>query len=373
MSATLRIGTVWGIPIRLHWSLGIVYVFLTWSLAAVFFPAAYPELPGLALWLLAAATGGLFFGSILLHELGHARVALRNGLPVEEITLLIFGGVAQIGERARSPGVEFRVAVAGPLVSLILTVVFAGVWWLDRSISYLAAPSEWLFRTNLMLLLFNLIPGYPLDGGRMLRALVWRLSGNERRAARAAYLSGRATALGLMAWGVASVLGGSVADGLWLIFIRWFLQSATMTEAAGDRLEAAVRGVSVDRVMVEGHPRVHGRLYLRQLVEDWAVPSGARCFVVADAENLPPRGLVSLTDVFQVPRERWDWVIVAQVMTPWSQVRTVERSGELRGALRAMVEAGVQQLPVTDGGIIVGFLPRERVLSFVRLQSEVAG
>ncbi len=373
MNATLRIGKVWGIPIGLHWSLGPIYALLTLSLATVFCPGSYPELPAVVHWLLAALTGALFFGSILLHELGHARIAQRNGLPVEEITLLIFGGVARVGERASSPGVEFRVAAAGPLVSLALASVFAGVWWLDRGVAYLAAPSEWLFRTNLMLLLFNLIPGYPLDGGRMLRALVWRVSGDERSATRVARLTGQTAAFGLMAWGLVTVLGGDVAEGLWLVVIGWFLQDVTLAETAGDSLDAALRGITVERVMVEGYPRVHGRLYLRQFVEERALPSGARCFVVADADDLPPRGLVSLSDVARVPRERWDWVTAADVMTPWARVRTVDRTGELRGALRAMVEARVQQLPVTDGGTIVGFLPRERVLSFVRLRSEMAG
>ena len=370
MNASVKLGRIWGIPIGLHWSLLLVFALLTSSLAAGYFPDQYPGLSEPATWLLAVVTSVLFFGSILLHELGHAWVALRNKIPVEGITLFIFGGVAQIGKQSPTAGVEFRIAVGGPLVSLALTIVFGALWLLVRDVDALAAPAAWLGRINLMLLLFNLIPGYPLDGGRILRAAVWHFAGDERRGLRVALLGGQIVAFGFMGLGALLILDGNFADGVWLIFIGWFLQNATVSEQAASTVQGQLGRATVAQAMgMVEEPQVPSRLKLRQLVEDHVLTSGQGSFLVVDGDQ--PRGVVTLREVTQVPRERWDWVSVGEVMTPWARLHHVTPTTELLAALRAMDDGGVRQLPVMADDRLVGLLTRDEILRYVRLRAEL--
>ena len=201
MGAAWQIATIRGIPIRLHWSLLLVFSLLTVSLATAYLPGTEPDLGTGAAWGLAIVSSVLFFVSLLLHELGHSIVAMRAGLPVDSITLFIFGGVARIGDTAKSAETELRIAAAGPLVSLALAAMFGLVWLVVRGNDALAAAAFWLAVINLVLALFNLLPGFPLDGGRVLRALVWQFTGSQQRATQVALISGQMVAFGLMGIG----------------------------------------------------------------------------------------------------------------------------------------------------------------------------
>ena len=257
MGARITLGRIWGIPIGLHWSLLLVFALLTWSLATGFLPESYPQLGLGARWIIAAITSLFFFASIVLHELGHAWVALRNGIPVNRITLFIFGGAAEIDRNAKTPGAEFRIAVGGPVVSLILAALFWVLASLTRESSYVNAPTYWLFTVNLMLLLFNLLPGYPLDGGRMLRAAVWHFTGSEQRASTVAMVSGQIVAFGMIGIGGLLIFNGAFFNGIWLIFIGWFLQNAAVTEQSSSSLQRQLSGVTVGQAMAvtDGAPR----------------------------------------------------------------------------------------------------------------------
>lgn len=370
MTASLNLGRIWGIPIGLHWSLLLVFALLTSSLGAGYFPDQYPDLAAPTAWLLAVITSVLFFGSVLLHELGHAWVALRNQIPVNGVTLFIFGGVAQLGKMSPTAGVEFRVAVGGPIVSLVLTLLFGAVWLLVRDVDALAAPSVWLARINLMLLLFNLIPGYPLDGGRILRAAVWHFSGDERRGLRVALVAGQIVAFGFMGIGALIILNGRFADGVWLIFIGWFLQNATAAEQSASTVESRFGAATVAQAVgMTTEPQVPGRLKLRQLVEDHVLASGQSSFLVVDGDQ--PRGVVTLRDVAKIPRDRWDWVSVAEVMAPWTSLQPVRPDARLLAALRIMDDSHVSHLPVMDGERLIGLLTREEILRYVRLRAEL--
>jgi Zn-dependent protease/CBS domain-containing protein len=371
MNPSIKLGTVWGIPIGLHWSLFVVFGLLIWSLGGSWFPEEYPMLgPGLS-FVLAAITGVLFFASILLHELGHARVAVREGIPVKGITLFIFGGVAEIGGMPKTPGQEFRIAAGGPLVSLALVLLFQGFYMLDRSVPALAAPSEWLARINLALLLFNLIPGYPLDGGRMLRAAVWHFSGSEVTGWKAAAISGQIVSLGMIAFGIYRAIGGDVTGGIWLVFIGWFLQNASATESAARTMQSQLTGVTVaDAMGVVEEPRVPSRMRLRQLVDEYVLAQGHSYFLVVDDDL--PRGVITLADVSRTPREKWDWTSVADVMTPWSRLVRVSPDADLLDAMRQMEEGGFGQVPVVRDDVLLGLLTREEVLRYLRLRAEFA-
>jgi Zn-dependent protease len=369
MEARVKLGKVWGIPIGLHPSWFLIFGLVTWSLAMGFFPQEYPQLSTAAYWLLGVVTSLLFFGSVLVHELGHALLALRNRIPVRSITLFIFGGVAQIEKEPSSPGVEFRIAIAGPLASLGLFLLFGGLWLADQGVSILAAPSIWLARINLVLAVFNLIPGFPLDGGRVLRALVWRVTGSFYRATRLAASAGQVVALGFIGLGVFAIFGGSLYNGLWLAFIGWFLQNAAANSQAWSNMQESLRGVTVGQVMSRDCSRVPSLLPLSQLVEEQVLNGAQRCFFVSDNGHL--QGLLTLREISAVPRRKWGFVTTEQAMVPFQRLVRVEPHTELMEALQMMDGANVAQLPVVEGDEVVGTLSREQVLRYVRLRAEL--
>lgn len=369
MTASLHLGSVWGIPIGLHWSMSLVFGLLMLSLATAFFPDTNPGLPTAAYWLMALIASALFFTSVLLHELGHSWEAQRNGIPVKGITLFVFGGIAQIGGRPNTAAIEFRIAAAGPVVSFALAAIFGLISLVARDFAYVAAPLGWLARLNLILAIFNLLPGFPLDGGRILRAVVWQVTRDERRAAQVAMVSGQLLAFGLMGLGAFLAFTGNFANGIWLVLIGWFLQNAAVAEAAGSTMEATLRGVTVSQAMGPREPKIPSRLKLRQLIDDYVLSSGHRYFLVFDDDI--PRGVVTLRDVTKVPRDRWDWTSVSEIMTPWSRLTLVTPDTELLTALRLMDDSQVSQLPVMQGDQACGLLTREEVLHYVRLRMEL--
>ncbi|MDD2695876.1 MAG: site-2 protease family protein [Anaerolineales bacterium] len=369
MDANIKLGRIWGIPIGLHASWFLIFGLLTWSLAAGYFPGEYPGLNTAAHLGMAVVTSLLFFGSVLAHELGHSFVALRSSIPVKGITLFIFGGVAQIGQEPRSPRVEFKVAIAGPAVSLALALGFYGLYLLDRSFPVLAAPSQYLMRINLMLALFNLIPGFPLDGGRVLRSIVWRMTGSFQRASRVASFSGQLVAFGFIAYGVYAIFRGDFMNGLWLAFIGWFLQNAAASSYAQTSMQQSLRGIRVEQVMSRDCLRVPSLLSLNQLVEDRILSGGKRCFFVADNGKL--QGMLTLRDIAAVPQQKWRFTTTAQAMVPLQRLVQVTPQTELLSALQTMDSADVAQVPVMEGEELVGMLSREQILRYLRTRAEL--
>jgi Zn-dependent protease/CBS domain-containing protein len=371
----VTVGRIWGIPIGLDWTWFLIFGLVTWSLAATYFPREYPALGIRAYWILGAITALLMFGSVLVHELAHAWVALRNGIPVRGITLHIFGGVAMLERDARTPGAEFRIAVAGPLSSLALAAGFFALYLLDRRVDALAAPSIWLARINLMLALFNMIPGFPLDGGRILRAGVWWATGSQARATRFATWGGQLVAFGFLATGIYLALSGNVITGIWLVFIGWFLRNAAATYQAQAGLEEALRGLTVERIMRRDVPHVSGRIPLDRFVRESVLGRGQRFSVVGEEDRTVPRGLISITAIRDTPEASWDRVTVGEIMVPWDRVVRVDQRSDLLDALQLMESAGVTQVPVTgitaEGEQVLGIISREEVRSYLRARHEL--
>ena len=221
----IPLGRILGIPIGLDYSWFLIFVLLTWMLAVSYYPPEFKHWPPSLYWIMGAVTAIMLFVSVLLHELGHSVVALRYGIPVRSITLFLFGGVAQIGAEPPSALAEFLIAVAGPLVSLALAVIFFAAEPMVRRMTPLLGLAEYLALINLALVVFNLIPGYPLDGGRVFRAIVWAITGSMRRATLIAAYVGRFFAFLFIFFGVWQMFGGNVGNGLWIAFIGWFLDS----------------------------------------------------------------------------------------------------------------------------------------------------
>lgn len=369
MTANIQLGRILGIPIGLHVSWFLIFALVTWSLATGFFPSEYPELGIAAYWVLGAVTSVLFFASVLVHELAHSIVALRHGIPVRSISLFIFGGVAQIGEEPKTAGAEFRIAIAGPASSLLLGVFFGVLYLIDQPISYLAAPSLWLMRINFTLAIFNLIPGFPLDGGRVLRAAVWSLTRDYFRGTQVAAFAGQIIAFGFIGVGLLVVLTGNFFNGIWLVFIGWFLQNAAASSYAQSSLQHSLRGVRVAQVMSRECAQVPADMSIYDLVEERVLGAGQRCFFVAENGRL--RGMLSLRDFNQVPRNDWQRVRTEQAMVPLERVAHVQPDTELMTALKIMDDAQVNQVPVMLGDQIEGVLSREQILRYVRTRAEL--
>jgi Zn-dependent protease/CBS domain-containing protein len=359
----------WGIPIRIHPSWFVVFALVSWSLASGYFPQEHPGWSWLTYWLAGAVTTLLLFGSVVVHELGHAWIARRAGLPTRSITLFMFGGVARIDREPASPGVELRIALAGPVTSLALALGFAVVWLVARPLDVVAAAALWLVRMNTAVAVFNMVPGFPLDGGRVLRAIVWWWTGRFRDASRVASQSGQLIALGFIGLGILLALRGQLLNGLWMAFIGWFLQSAAAASAAESDLRERLRQTTVSRAMAVDYRRVPRDVTLERLVQDEVLGAGRRCFLVLDGARLA--GLVTLHDVRAVPRERWPDVTVEQAMTPAAKLTTVTPGESLLVALDKMDTAEVAQLPVVEGESLAGLIGREHVLRYVSARAEL--
>ena len=365
----LIIARIWGIPISVHVSWLLVFALVTSVLATGYFPERQPGWGVATYWLLGALTSLAFFASVLVHELGHSRVALGYGLPIRGITLFVFGGVAQIGREPDSPGAEFKIAIAGPLTSLGLAGLFGIVGLVGASLVLVSAPALWLARINFVVALFNLLPGFPLDGGRVLRAAVWAWTGSFDRGNRAAAAAGEGLALILIGVGVLRAIGGDVAGGIWMALIGWFLQSAVAAGRAQAALRELLRGATVRQAMDRDCSSVAPDLTLERLVQEQVLGAGRRCFMVAEDGHL--RGLLTLHEVKGVPRERWGGTKVEEVMQPAQALSVVGPGEDLFKALEKMDDARVAQLPVVDDGQWLGMLDREHILHYMRVRAEL--
>ena len=369
MGRSIKIGTLFGVPIELDLSWFLIFGLIAWSLASGYFPASYPEIPGWAYWVMGLIASLLFFGSVLMHELGHTVLAQREGVPVKRIRLFFFGGLAQITKEPNSPGAEFRIAIAGPIVSLILAIGFGALYLLDQAIPYLAAPSLWLARLNLILALFNMIPGFPLDGGRVLRSYLWKRTGSVTQATRMAAGAGQIVALAFIGFGVFRIFNGDFFGGLWLAFIGWFLQNAASASVTQSRIQEVIRDVRVDEVMQREFPSLPGLLSLRQIVDKYVLGEGQRAFFVV--ENGQTEGLLNVGNISRIPQRKWAFTRANQAMVPMNQLIQVQEDESLQDAMQAMDQAKAEEAPVVRDGNIVGVLRREDVVQRIRLRTEL--
>ena len=370
LRGTLNLGKILGIPIRLHTSWFLIATLITWTLAAGYFPQEFPGWSAATYWLVAAVTAILFFASVLIHELGHSWLALREQVPVKSITLFIFGGVAQIGREPPTAGAEFRIAIAGPLSSLGLAAVFGGLGAALGDSTTVAAPLAYLGRINLILALFNMIPGFPLDGGRVLRAALWAFGGSLRNATKWASRAGRIVAYGFILSGVGQILlGAGFLNGLWLVFIGWFLNNAAESGYQQVRLREMLTGVKARSIMTQECLTVPSSLGVDRLIEDHVLAGGKRCFFVADNGSM--EGLITLRDLRSVPREQRFGLTTGQLMTRIDSLLRVHPEDDVWGVLQQMDEHDVNQVPVMDNGSFLGMITREHLLHDIRLRAEL--
>lgn len=353
-----------GIPIGLDLSWFLVFVLLTWTLAASYYPSEFGHWPVPLYWTMGAVTAIMLFVSVVLHELGHSVVALRYNIPVRSITLFIFGGVAQIAAEPSKAAVEFVIAIAGPLVSLALAVLFTVLKPVFAPIEPLWGVLKYLAYINFALVLFNLIPGFPLDGGRVLRAVIWAVTKNFRRATIAAASVGRLFGFFFIMVGVWQMLAGNFGGGLWIAFIGWFLDSAASSQIHQVAFRDLLAGHTVSQAMSGHCAAVPENMTLQQLVDEHILEGGRRCLLVlSDNQTI---GLITLHRVKEVPRNEWPITAVATVMLPFDGLKRLGPDTGLWTALEQMDRDGVNQLPVTRGSEVMGMLSREDVITYLR-------
>ena len=371
MQATIPLGRLFGIPIGLHYSWFIIAALLTLSAASQFGQIQRAWSPGLV-WSAAGTTALLFFASIVAHELAHALVALRAGLPVRSITLFALGGIALIARQAASPRVEFAVAVAGPIASI---AIGAFCWWASAwplwSGDAAVAPVilQWLGFMNLALGIFNLIPGYPLDGGRMLRAVLWALQRDLLRATRQAAQVGQVVAVVFILLGLLRFFTGAGLGGLWIAFIGWFLLQAAQGSYAEMAVSELLREVTVDDIMGRDCIEVDEHTPLQQFVHRLLEHDAAHCGLVTRETEVI--GLVTPREAARVESGSWPHTPVTAVMRPLNRMKTITPAASAGEALELMTREDVHQLPVVAAGRLEGVVTRARILELLQDRTDV--
>jgi Zn-dependent protease len=365
---SISLGRIFGIRIGLDYSWFLIFALLTWTLAANYFPNEFKGWPTAEYWIIGALTALMLFVCVLLHELGHALVARRYKIPVRNITLMIFGGVAQLGAEPVNAAAEFWIALAGPLVSFALAALFGLLQPLVAGAGWLLALARYLAYINGALALFNLIPGFPLDGGQVFRAVVWAFTHNARRATLIAANVGRFIAFISILIGVGLIFNGNLSNGLWTVFIGWFLESAAASQVQHQRLQDLLAGHKASEAMRQNYAVIPADTTLQQLVDHHILGSGQRSLVVEQGENVV--GLVTPHRIQDVPRTEWPTTTVGQIMMPVGQLKQVRPDAELWDALELMDHNGVNQVPVMDDQHILGMLSRDGIIGLLRTLRE---
>ena len=360
---TISLGSILGIPIRLDYSWFLVFAFLTWNLAVSYYPAELGGASSVVYWVMGAVTAIMLFGSVLLHELGHSVIARQYKIPVRKITLFIFGGVAEIGMEPPSASAEFFIAIAGPLVSFGLALLFGVLQFALAPLAMFFVLAKYLAAINGSLALFNLVPGFPLDGGRIFRSLVWGLSNNLSLATKIAANLGRLISFLFIAVGVWQVFAGDVG-GAWLIFIGWYLQGAAASQLEQQKLASLFSGHRVSEAMNRSYVLIPAKLPLQHLADRNLLANWQRAFVVQEDDTII--GLLSWRDIQAVPRVRWQTTTAAQAMTSLAQLHSVGLDTELKSAVEEISRGQVPSLPVVANGHILGTISIEDVWGFLR-------
>ena len=351
----------------MHYSWFVIFIVFTWLLAANIFPESWSWGSRVAI---ALVTSLLFFASVVAHELSHSVVALRFGIPVKSITLFLFGGVAQIARDASRPRVEILIAVAGPALSFLLGAILLGLAVaFDLFNDHLSEPARYLGGINIWLALFNLIPGFPMDGGRIFRAIAWAVTGNFRRATKWAATLGRSIAWLFILGGIAGFLLSQNPSWFLLSLLGWFLETAASTTYSQTLLRESLQGYTARDLMSQSYVTISPQTNISDLVNSYVLQGSWRYFLVAVGSEL--LGMLTLHEIRRLPRNRWLSANAGQVMVPKERMRLVSSREEAISVLEAMDEQRLGQLPVVEEGEVIGVVSRDQLTRFVRTRAEL--
>jgi Zn-dependent protease/predicted transcriptional regulator len=369
----LRIGRILGIPIYLHPSWVIIFVLITMSLA-VQFTQEHPQWTSAQHWSVGVATSLLFFASVLFHELSHSVIALAYKIRVVSITLFVFGGVARIGREPSKAIQEFNIAIAGPLASFFLAGIFYGITLFFPYSTMTGALATWLWETNAGLAVFNLLPGFPLDGGRIFRAIVWGFTKDFTRATKVAGGSGKLVAYGMIVFGAwYAITKGQWQSGLWFAFIGWFLLNAAQESVAQIAIRETLSGLRATDVMSHEVPTVAREISLEEYGQE-VIRTGRRCHLVVTDDRLV--GMMNVHTLNSVPRQEWAHMSVQAVMIPREKILWAAPEEPLLGLLERLLAADVNQMPVVsdaenNGTHVIGMITRNSILRVIQTRSEL--
>lgn len=374
MKAQIKLGRIFGIEIGLHYSWVIIALLITLSLAQ-HFRMNNPRWGDAVIWTSAIVTGLLFFAAIVVHELSHALVARTRNLPVRSITLFALGGVAMIEKEAVDAKTEFWMGIAGPIASFLIGLLcLALAWALGWNPEVIAqtppvAILMWLGVINIALAVFNMVPGFPLDGGRVLRAIIWWITGNAIRATAIAARVGQIVAFGFIILGIFRFFSGAGFGGLWLAFIGWFLLDAARASYAQLMLTESLRGLRAKNVMTTDCPKIDGLTNLQTFVDEHLLRGGRRCFVVEEQGRIV--GIITPHEVKDIERAKWSFTTVDNAMRPLDQIHTISPEMEVNEVLERMTREDVNQLPVVRDGKLEGVISRGHILRLLQTRGEL--
>jgi Zn-dependent protease/predicted transcriptional regulator len=363
---------LFGFEVKIDWSWLILAGLITWTLAQGMFPGQYQNLRGWVYWVMGAvgAVGILF--SIVAHEFSHSLVARRFGMPIRQITLFVFGGVAQMDEESPSPKAEFFMAVAGPISSILIGFLFWGLLLAGRRVGWPMAVTGVLayMRTiNFILAAFNLVPAFPLDGGRILRAGLWTWMKDVRRATRIASRIGSFFGIGLIVFGVFSLFRGNFIGGIWWVLIGLFLRSASQGSYRKLLATETLRGEPVERFMSREVVTVEPQITVHQLVQDYVYRHHFKMFPVVRDGTL--EGCVTTREIKDVPREEWNAKTVGEIASDCTNDNSVSSKADTTEALAKMSRNGLSRLIVVDQGKLVGIIALKDIMRFLSLKLEL--
>jgi Zn-dependent protease len=367
-----RLGSIFGFEIRVDLSWFVIFFLILWSLSFGLFPATYPDLSQTTHLIMGVVGTLLFFGSLLAHELSHSFVARAKGIPVEGITLFVFGGISRTRMEAENPGDEFQIAGIGPLVSLILAGVFGLLWWLGQNVNWSTAVIGvlgYLAWINLLLAIFNLLPGFPLDGGRLFRSIVWKITGSLKKATRIASRGGKFLGYFIIALGVVQLFNGNLLGGIWSIFIGLFLHNAAELSYQEQLMRNALQGIPAREVMTPAPETVSPDLSLQTLVDEYFMHRRYQSFPVTEDDR--PVGIITLNQVKEIPREEWRDRTVKETMKPVEQGIVVSPEEQMSKVLQKMEDSGAQRVLVARNGELKGIITGNDVTSWLRRRRDL--
>jgi len=359
-----NLGKIFGIQVRLHYTWFVIFFLVTFSLV-------HPNWSQWSSWVIGIIASLLFFASVLAHELAHSLVGRANGIPVKSITLFIFGGVAQMGREATKASAELKMAAAGPACSLAIGVLFGLIWFFIRDTgSSVAEMAGWLALINVALAAFNLIPGFPLDGGRVFRSIMWRFSGDYQRSTQIATRLGQGVAYAFILGGILIMfLLHDWLSGLWIVLIGWFLQGTASMSYRQAQWREALHGLTASQLMTSDYIVVPPTISVKELVQEHVLPKGRHLFLVIEGERL--KGILTMRNIKSVPQVKWDTTRVEQIMVPSSRLKIASPEQDALSVAEQMEESEINQMPVASEGRVVGLVTRDNLLRFLRTRAEL--
>ncbi len=368
----MNLGKIMGITIRVHYTLWLVFLLIAFSLATGYMPHHYPGLPAYMYWIIGLVSAIILFASVLFHELAHSYIAIRSGIPVGRITLFFFGGVSEIAEEPKSPGTELKMAAVGPASSFLIAIVLGTLWYSFESWNAPIGPTAIMrygATINAALGGFNLLPAFPLDGGRVFRAIVWKRSKDLLKATASATRVGVGLAYLMMFGGFAIILFGDIFSGIWIIMIGWFLKSGAESSMSHTIIGEALSKIRVGEMMSKNVVTVDPDSTIDELVKNnFLVHRYAAYPVQREGEIL---GMVTMEALKKVPKERWSQARVKEIMIPTERLVMVRSETPASDVMYKMARYGVGRVLIVEEGKLLGIISHSDLMYIIKVRAEI--